>query len=132
MGCYGIGVGRVLAAAVEQHNDENGMILPMSIAPYQVCIVAINTKDEEIMNYANSLHDELIQNGVEVLLDDRDERPGVKFNDMDLIGIPIRITIGKKLADGKVELKLRTESDAKDVDTSEVINVVKDIIKKEA
>ena len=131
MGCYGIGVGRVLAAAVEQHNDENGMILPMSIAPYQVCIVAINTKDEEIMNYANLLHDELIQNGVEVLLDDRDERPGVKFNDMDLIGIPIRITVGKKLAEGKVELKLRTESEAVDVETSEVINKVKDIVKKE-
>ena len=131
MGCYGIGVGRVLAAAVEQHNDDHGMILPMSIAPYQVCIVAINTKDEEIMKYANSLHDELIQNGVEVLLDDRDERPGVKFNDMDLIGIPIRITIGKKLVDGKVELKLRTEDEAKDVETSEVINIVKDIIKKE-
>ena len=131
MGCYGIGVGRVLAAAVEQHNDENGMILPMSIAPYQVCIVAINTKDEEIMNYANSLHDELTKNGVEVLLDDRDERPGVKFNDMDLIGIPIRITVGKKLAEGKVELKLRTESEAIDVETSEVINTVTDIIKKE-
>ena len=103
----------------------------MSIAPYQVCIVAINTKDEEIMNYANLLHDELIQNGVEVLLDDRDERPGVKFNDMDLIGIPIRITVGKKLAEGKVELKLRTESEAVDVETSEVINKVKDIVKKE-
>ena len=106
------------------------MILPMSIAPYQVCIVAINTQDENIMNYANLLHDELIQNGIEVLLDDRDERPGVKFNDMDLIGIPIRITVGKGLVDGRVELKLRTEAESTDVDTSEVINIVKEIINK--
>ena len=130
MGCYGIGPGRVLAAVIEQHNDEKGMILPMSVAPYQVCIVAINTNDEETMNYANSLHDELEAQGIDVLLDDRDERPGVKFNDMDLIGIPIRITIGKKFAEGKVELKLRTEAEATDVETSEVINKVKEIINK--
>ena len=82
------------------------------------------------MNYANQLHDELIKNGVEVLLDDRDERPGVKFNDMDLIGIPIRITIGKKLAEGKVEFKLRTESEASDVSTDEIVEVVKKEINK--
>ncbi len=129
MGCYGIGVGRILAACVEQHNDEKGMLLPMSIAPYHVSIVAINTKDEECMNYANELHDELTRAGIEVLLDDRDERPGVKFNDMDLIGIPVRITIGKKLAEGKVELKLRTEENATDVETSEVVNKVVEIVK---
>ena len=131
MGCYGIGVGRVLAAAIEQHNDDHGMILPMSIAPYQVCIVAINTQDETIMSYAESLHDELTKNGIEVLLDDRDERPGVKFNDMDLIGIPVRITIGKGLADGKVELKLRTEADKEDVSTDDIVNKVIDIVKSE-
>lgn len=131
MGCYGIGVGRALAAVIEQNNDEKGMILPMSIAPYQVAIVVINTKDEIIMNYANKLHDDLIDNGVEVLLDDRDERPGVKFNDMDLIGIPIRITIGKKLSDGQVELKLRREEDSIDIKTTDIIEEVKRIIKEE-
>lgn len=130
MGCYGIGVGRVLAAVVEQHNDEHGMILPMSIAPYQVSIVAINTKDESIMNYANNLHDELTKSGVEVLLDDRDERPGVKFNDMDLIGIPIRITVGKKLADGLVEVKLRNSDEVKDIDTSKLIEYINELIKE--
>ena len=131
MGCYGIGVGRILAACVEQHNDENGMILPMALAPYKVCIVAINTKDENIMNYANKLHDELKAQGIDVLLDDRDERPGVKFNDMDLIGIPIRITVGKKLIENKVEFKLRNENDSTDVEISNIVSTVNEIIQKE-
>ena len=131
MGCYGIGPGRVLAACVEQHNDDNGMILPMSIAPYQVCIVATNTKDEAIMDYANKLHDDLIHAGIEVLLDDRDERPGVKFNDMDLIGIPVRVTIGKKYNDGIVEVKLRRDAEFNEVNINEVVEYVKNIITEE-
>ena len=131
MGCYGIGPGRVLAACVEQHNDDKGMILPMSIAPYQVCIVATNTKDEAIMDYANKLHDDLIHAGVEVLLDDRDERPGVKFNDMDLIGIPVRVTIGKKYNDGIVEVKLRRDAEFNEVNINEVVEYVKNIITEE-
>ena len=131
MGCYGIGAGRVLAAVVEQHNDDYGMILPMSIAPYQVCIIPTNTKDEELMNFANNLHDELTKNKIDVLLDDREERPGVKFNDMDLIGIPLRVTIGKKFADGLVELKLRRESTAIDVRLDNIIEEIKRIIKEE-
>lgn len=131
MGCYGIGIGRILAAACEQHNDESGLILPMSLAPYQVSIVVINTKDEVIMNYANKLHDDLEDNGVEVLLDDRDERAGVKFNDMDLIGIPIRITIGKSLTNGEVEVKLRSEKESTNIKTTEIIEFVKNKIEEE-
>lgn len=131
MGCYGIGIGRILAAACEQHNDESGLILPMSLTPYQVSIVVINTKDEVIMNYANKLHDDLEDNGVEVLLDDRDERAGVKFNDMDLIGIPIRITIGKSLTNGEVEVKLRSEKESTNIKTTEIIEFVKNKIEEE-
>lgn len=128
MGCYGIGIGRILASVVEQNNDELGMILPMNIAPYQVAIIAINTKDDELMEYANKLHDSLIEQGISVLLDDREERPGVKFNDMDLVGIPIRITIGKKFNDGIVELKMRTEKETTEVSLDDVEKRVKDIV----
>ena len=131
MGCYGIGVGRTLAAVIEQNNDEHGMILPMNIAPYKVAIVVINTKDEEIVNYANSLHDELESMGIDTILDDRDERPGVKFNDMDLIGVPIRVTIGKKFVDGQVEFKMRRESESTDVEISELVNKIKETVEKE-
>ena len=129
MGCYGIGPGRVLASIIEQNHDEHGMILPLEVAPYKVCIVVTNTNDENIMSYANSLHDELEKTGIDVLLDDRDERPGVKFNDMDLIGIPIRVTVGKKLSDGIVELKLRKEDSFTEVKTIDVIDKIKDICK---
>lgn len=128
MGCYGIGIGRILAAVVEQHNDDHGMILPMSIAPYHVAIVAINTKDETIMNYASKLHDDLISNGIEVLLDDRDERPGVKFKDLDLVGIPIRITIGKSLENGEVEVKLRNNDESYNIKVTEIIGHVQNLI----
>ena len=131
MGCYGIGIGRILAAVVEQHHDEFGMMLPMSISPYQVAIVVINTKDEVITGYANKLHDDLEDNGIEVLLDDREERPGVKFNDMDLIGIPIRITLGKGLANGEVEVKLRSEKESINIKTTEIIDYIKKKVKEE-
>lgn len=131
MGSYGIGVGRILAAVCEQHNDDSGLILPMSIAPCQVSIVLISGKDEVALNYANKLHDDLEDNGVEVLLDDRDERPGVKFNDMDLIGIPIRITIGKSLTNGEVEIKLRNKQESINIKTTEIIDYVKNKIKEE-
>lgn len=128
MGCYGIGVGRILAAIVEQHNDDAGIIFPMSVCPYKVNIVVINTKDEVIMNYANKLHDDLIDNGIDTMLDDRDERPGVKFNDSDLIGIPIRITIGRGLQNGELEVKLRDEESINNIKTTEIIDYVKNII----
>ena len=130
MGCYGIGIGRILAAVVEQNNDEKGMILPMNIAPYQIAIVALNTNDEEQMKFANELHDNLTRKGISVLLDDREERAGVKFNDMDLIGIPVRVTIGKKFADGNVELKLRTEANATDVSINEIESKIEELVKE--
>ena len=105
MGCYGLGIPRTMASVVEQSNDEKGIIWPMSIAPYKVGIVVVGIKDEEQIAYANKLYDELNKLGIDTILDDRDERVGVKFNDMDLIGIPIRITVGKKLNENLIELK---------------------------
>jgi prolyl-tRNA synthetase len=113
MGCYGIGVSRLVATTIEQHHDENGIRWPMSVAPYQVHIVTIG-REAEVLAKAAELHDALEREGVEVLWDDRDERPGVKFKDADLIGIPLRVTIGAKaLAGGNVEVKARTEADPK-------------------
>jgi prolyl-tRNA synthetase len=113
MGCYGIGVSRLVATAIEQHHDENGIRWPLSIAPYQVHLVTLG-KEANVAEAAEKLYSELWARGVEVLWDDRDERPGVKFKDADLIGIPMRVTIGAKgLATGNVELKPRTEPDPK-------------------
>jgi prolyl-tRNA synthetase len=113
MGCYGIGVSRLVATTIEQHNDDNGMRWPMSVAPYQVHLVTIG-KEDAVLAAARALHDALEAAGVEVLWDDRDERPGVKFKDADLIGVPLRVTLGAKgLASGNVELKPRTEPDPK-------------------
>ncbi len=113
MGCYGIGIERIIAAVVEQNHDEKGIIWPMCIAPYKVCIVLINPKDEQQLKIANELYEKLNNLGIETILDDRNERPGVKFNDMDLIGIPVRITVGKRVVDNQLELKLRTSQEAK-------------------
>ena len=124
MGCYGIGPGRILASYVEQNNDDKGIIWPLNIAPFKVAICALNTNDENCMNYANKLHDDLEKAGIDTILDDREERPGIKFNDMDLIGIPIRITIGKKLNDGLVEFKLRKESESIDLPKDEVLEYI--------
>ncbi len=109
MGCYGIGVTRTLQAIIEQSNDKDGVIWPISVAPYQVCITPLNVAhDGVVMKLAEKLYSELTVRGVEVLLDDRDERPGVKFKDADLVGFPIRLGIGEKsLAKGEVEIKLR-------------------------
>jgi prolyl-tRNA synthetase len=108
MGCYGIGIGRTVAAAIEQNHDENGIIFPIPIAPFHCSVVAVNTKDAGVMAAAEEIYVTLEKRGVEVLFDDRDERPGVKFKDNDLIGIPIRIVVGSKgLAEGKVEVKIR-------------------------
>jgi len=109
MGCYGIGIGRTVAASIEQNHDENGVIWPLPLAPFHCSVVAINAqKDASVMAAAQDIHDRLETAGVEVLLDDRDERPGVKFKDHDLIGIPLRVVVGgKNLADGKVEFKQR-------------------------
>jgi prolyl-tRNA synthetase len=116
MGCYGIGISRLVAAAVEQNHDENGIIWPLSIAPFQVLLLPINYTDKATSEAANLLYEELRRRGLEVLLDDRDERPGVKFKDGDLIGIPLRITIGAKgLKKGSLELRWRREGKSIDI-----------------
>jgi prolyl-tRNA synthetase len=121
MGCYGIGVNRIIASAVETGHDDDGMILPITIAPWEVIITPAAVSDE-VMATAQKIYDELTARGVEVLLDDRDLRAGVKFKDADLLGIPVRVTIGPKtLAEGKVELKLRRDKDKQLIDLAEAV-----------
>jgi prolyl-tRNA synthetase len=115
MGSYGIGVARIMAAIVEQNHDEDGIIFPEIIAPYDLAIVVVNSKDKTQMKVANELYEKYKNDGVEVILDDRDVRAGVKFKDMDLIGIPKRIVVGKKATDGIVELKYRNSSDVEEI-----------------
>lgn len=113
MGCYGIGINRILASAIELGNDENGCILPVNIAPFEVEVIPINVKSEEVLAQATAIYERLKSAGVDVLLDDRDLRPGPKFKDADLIGIPLRIVIGERgLKDGQVEIKRRTDKEA--------------------
>lgn len=128
MGCYGIGVERIIAALVEQNHDEKGIIWPMNIAPYKVCIVQISDKDENQTRIANELYEKLNNLGIDTILDDRKERPGVKFNDMDLIGIPIRVTVGKKVEENKVELKMRSSDDVQLIDIDAVVKQIQEII----
>ncbi len=104
MGCYGFGISRMIAAVIEQHHDKDGIIWPMNIAPFQILILPVNVNDSAVMDAATRFERELEDNGIEVLMDDRNVSPGVKFKDADLIGIPLRLTIGKKLKEGKVEL----------------------------
>ena len=107
MGSYGIGINRCIAAAIEQNSDENGIVWPVSIAPYHVSVIPVNVKDETISALAEKIYAELLEKGIEAIIDDRDERPGVKFKDCDLTGIPLRITVGKKAGEGIVEYKVR-------------------------
>lgn len=131
MGCYGIGVSRTIAATIEQNNDANGIIWPMPIAPYHCIIVPTSTKDVDVVETAESLYKELQSLGVEVVLDDRDERAGVKFKDADLVGYPLRVTIGSKtLANGQVELKERNTGETQLVSATEVALQVKALIEK--
>lgn len=129
MGCYGIGVTRCIAAAIEQNYDDNGIIWPVSIAPYEVSVVPVNHKDEEQLKAAEDIYNRLLDNGIEALLDDRAERPGVKFKDSDLIGIPVRIVVGKKYADGFVEYKLRTADSSEDKTIDDAVASAIDYIK---
>lgn len=114
MGCYGIGIGRTMAACIEQNNDEKGIMWPMSVAPFHVILTPVNVNDPPLMEAAGTLYRQLTNEGVEALLDDRDDRAGVKFNDADLIGIPLRVTLGpKRLAEGKVEIRIRKTGEQK-------------------
>ncbi len=125
MGCYGIGVGRTVAAAIEQRHDENGIIFPPAIAPFEVEILPVQTNNEVVMGFAEDLYDTLKERGVDVLLDDRNLRPGVRFKDADLIGIPLRVTIGKGfLKEGRVEVKARETGMVDEVDKDDVADEV--------
>ena len=122
MGCYGIGVTRCIAAAIEQGHDDNGIVLPVSIAPYQAIVIPVNTKEEAQVKMAEEIYEDLKKQGIEVLLDDRAERAGVKFKDADLIGIPVRIVVGKKCGENIVEYKKRTDSESSEMTVSDAIS----------
>ncbi len=139
MGCYGIGVSRLIAAIIEQNNDENGIIWPKEVAPYLVHLVCLDMKKdvqketaEKIYKKetAEKIYTKLLKENIEVLYDDRIERPGVKFNDADLIGLPIQIIIGKKVSDGIVEIKIRRTGEKKEVKVEELIENLEKIIKE--
>ena len=125
MGCYGIGVARCMAAIAEQKADEKGLVWPVSVAPFTVCITVINAKDEKQMCVANDLYDEFNKEGIDVLFDDRDERAGVKFKDMELLGVPYRVTIGRKAIDGILELKSRDGKIDTEISKDDIIKEIK-------
>ncbi|MEG0662610.1 MAG: His/Gly/Thr/Pro-type tRNA ligase C-terminal domain-containing protein, partial [Anaerovoracaceae bacterium] len=131
MGCYGIGVSRTLAAIVEQHHDENGIIWPMSVAPYHVIVTVVKPDDEAQAALGESLYTSLQSAGVDVLLDDRKERPGVKFKDADLLGIPVRITVGRGAVDGLVEYKLRRDADKTEIAAEEALAAAIQLVNEE-
>lgn len=128
MGSYGIGLERCMAAVVEQHNDEHGILWPKAIAPFELAIVIVSLKDEEQVRIANELYAACKEAGIDVLLDDRNERPGVKFKDMELIGIPVRITVGRGISEGVVELRERNATENVNVSIQEVVARVKELL----
>ena len=128
MGCYGIGVSRTAAAAIERYHDENGIKWPMAIAPYHVIIVPVNINDTLQMETAEAFYKELTEKNIEVIIDDRSERAGVKFKDADLIGIPVRITVGKTITEGNVEIKTRSTGEMTIVPNDETVNKVLELI----
>jgi prolyl-tRNA synthetase len=131
MGSYGIGIERILTSCIEQNNDENGFWLPPSIAPFTVVVVPTNVKDEALTKAAEDIATTLEKAGYDVVLDDRDERPGVKFKDADLVGIPVRINVGKKLAEGKVEVVRRSTRETTDVTIAEIPDVIARVVQAE-
>jgi prolyl-tRNA synthetase len=130
MGSYGIGLERILTACVEQNADGNGFWMPANIAPFEVVVTPTNTTDEKINTGALDLAQALAAAGLEVLLDDRDERPGVKFKDADLIGVPYRINVGKKLGEGLVEVVTRAGSTRQDVRVSDIVEHTKKLVRE--
>lgn len=127
MGCYGIGVGRTLAAVIEQYNDEDGIKWPVSVAPYKAIVIPTKVNDEENMALAEEIYSKLQEAGIEVLIDDRNERPGVKFKDSDLIGIPVRITVGRRASERVVEVKMRATGEVSEIPAEEAIKVAIDL-----
>jgi prolyl-tRNA synthetase len=129
MGCYGIGVGRTVAAAIEQNHDKNGIVFPLPIAPFHVLVTVVNPREEDVLAAAEKIYAELQGFGVEVLLDDRDERPGSKFKDADLIGIPLRLTVGARgLKENAVELQERAVGERHMLPLAEASSLVRDMV----
>ncbi len=129
MGCYGLGVSRTIAAAIEQNHDDKGIIWPLPLAPYEVDLVLLNSDKEEVVEAAAKLYEELVDAGIDVLFDDRPERPGVKFNDMDLIGFPVRIVVGKRgLESGEVELSLRRDGERRSTPIDQLVPAVQGLL----
>jgi prolyl-tRNA synthetase len=124
MGSYGIGIGRILSGVIELNHDKDGMVLPPSIAPFELIVTPANNADPAQMETAHAIYRECLGLGIDTLLDDRDERPGVKFKDADLIGVPFRVVVGKKLAQGKVELVERRTRATTDVASAEAARAV--------
>jgi len=126
MGCYGIGVSRIVAATIEQNHDDNGIIFPVPLAPYQVTILNLGLKNESICDAVESIYSQLSDGGVDVFLDDRDERPGVKFKDADLLGFPYRITVGKRYTeDGMIEVRRRRDGFTEETTLAELPTLIK-------
>ncbi len=130
MGSYGIGIERILTAAVEQSNDENGFWLPPTIAPFEVVVSPANVRDEKVKSTAEDIARRLEAAGFDVILDDRDERPGVKFKDADLVGIPYRVTVGKKVTEGTVEVVLRSTREIRDVRITAVVEHLEELLRR--
>ncbi|MBA2870840.1 prolyl-tRNA synthetase [Anoxybacillus calidus] len=128
MGCYGIGVSRTMAAIAEQFSDENGLVWPVAVAPFHLHLISVNPKNDEQRHLADELYEKLQNNGYEVLYDDRQERPGVKFADSDLIGIPVRITVGKRAGEGIVEIKVRQTGETMEVHVSELNETIQRLL----
>jgi prolyl-tRNA synthetase len=129
MGSYGIGVERVMVAAVELFNDEAGIVWPAAIAPFEVVVTPVNVRDTSLLDAAEKLYSALMSAGFDVLFDDRDERAGVKFNDADLIGIPFRITVGKKIKEGKIEVFARATRETRDMSPDEVAAYLREALR---
>ena len=132
MGCYGIGVTRTMSSIIEQNHDDNGICWPLNVAPYHAVVIAVNYKDEAQKQVADSIYETLKNNKVEVVLDERDAKPGFKFKDWDLIGIPLIITVGRRASEGIVEFKIRKENEKTEKTVEEAINIVIDKVRKEA
>lgn len=129
MGCYGIGVSRTMAASIEQSYDKDGIIWPVPIAPYHAVVVPVSTKDDAQMNKAAEIYETLNKNGIETVLDDRNERPGVKFKDADLIGYPLKITVGPKtINENIIEVKTRRSGETTLIDASNYVDKIKAIL----
>jgi prolyl-tRNA synthetase len=132
MGCYGIGVTRIISAAIEQNHDDKGIVWPVPLAPFEVAVLALQMKDEAVAATSESFYSELQERGVDVLFDDRKQRPGFKFADAELIGFPYLIVVGSRgVAEGKVEVKCRRTGEKLDIATDEAVNYVAEQIERE-